>query len=530
MSIPRSPSSIRLAIAIAAAVAWAVSQAGVGGGVVNLRGWSSFARFWQAIFSPELAWDFLQLTGESAAITLAYAVLGTALSLLIGSLAAPLLSELLWSAGPIRSITRAFLVVPRAVHEILWALLLIQVLGFDPLVSVLAIGIPFGAVTAKVFAETIDEADSGPYRQLRATGAGRLSALVYGVLPSIRGQLISYSFYRLECGVRSAAVLGVIGAGGLGFQLDLSFESLRYGEIWTLIVALMLLSGAIEAWSSHVRTRLRSRLGVGRGTLLGLALLVPLSWRWVGLDPTQLVSDRTRRLAGDLLGDLFPTRLGPGGWSELFDASVDTVAMSILALLIAVLSGLVLAGFAARPSRPTATPGLGQRLLRVVAGTLLLLFRAVPSPIWAFLMVLVLFPGTWPGAVALGIYTLGVLGRLFAEVFEDRDLSSAKAADLVGANAVQAFFYAVLPGSANRLISLSLYRWEVIARETVVVGVVGAGGLGQLINEHLAARDFAAVTGAIGALLIISFLIDSISGVLRRGLRDHSAPAVTRQA
>lgn len=525
---PARSNRLTIGVLVLAAIGWAVTRAGIGGlpgggsgetAVINGNGWSSFARFWSAVASPELAVDFLRLTADAAAVTLAYAVLGTTLSLVIGALGAPLLSELLWRGGTVRAIARATAAVFRSVHEILWALLLIQILGFDPLVPVLAIGIPFGAVTAKVFAETIDEAERGPYRQARVTGAGRLAALCYGILPSIRGELISYSFYRLECSIRSAAVLGVIGAGGLGFQLDLSFESLRYGEIWTLIAALMLLSGAIELWSSRARTRLRTRRSLGRGTWLTVGVLLVGSYWWVALDPSQLVSARTRTLAVDLVDDLLPARLGPGGFSELLGASIDTMAMSILALVIAVVFGLVLAAFAARPARATASPSLAQRALRAIAATLLLLFRAVPAPIWAFLMVLVLFPGVWPGAVALGVYTLGVLGRLFAEAFEDRDLAPAEAIDLTGANATQSFFYAILPGAAGRLVALSLYRWEVLVRETVMVGVVGAGGLGQLINEHLAARDFAAVTGAIGALLAISLLIDGVSGLLRRQLR-----------
>jgi phosphonate transport system permease protein len=518
----------RAALAWVVVIGWAVSRAGLGAdrAVINGNGWASFGRFWAAALSPELATDFLRLTAEAAATTLAYAVLGTALSLSIGVAGAVLLSELLWGGQVLRWPARIVAALFRSVHEILWALLLIQVLGFDPLVPVLAIGVPFGAVTAKVFAETIDEADRGPYRQARATGAGRLTALVYGVLPGVRGELVSYSFYRLECSVRSAAVLGVIGAGGLGFQLDLSFESLRYGEIWTLIAALMVLSGAIELWSSRVRTGLRSGLGLGRGSWVVLGLAVPLAWWRVGLDLRRLFSARTRELAADLVGDLLPWRLGPGGWSELVAASVDTAAMSVLAVVIAASVGLLLGALAARPARATAVVRPGQRLIRAAAGTVLLLFRAVPAPVWAFLMVLVLFPGIWPGAVAMGIYTLGVLGRLFAEAFEDRDSTAAVGVDLTGASPTQAFFYAVLPGAAGRLVALALYRWEVVVRETVMVGVVGAGGLGQLINEHLAARDFAAVTGAIVALVVISLLIDGVSSLIRRRLRSTGSAAI----
>jgi len=535
----------RLVVVALAALGWAVGWAGVGDGVVNTGGISGFGRFWAAVFNPELGGEFVRLTIEATAVTLSFAVLGTALTLLIGVIGAVAVSELVAGNGVAWRLSRFVLAVPRSIHEILWAVLLVQVFGFDPLVAVLAIGVPFGAVAAKVFAETIDAADHAPYRALRASGAPALSAFFYGLLPNVRGELVSYSFYRFECSIRSAAVLGVIGAGGLGFQLDLSFETLRYHEIWTLIAALMILSGVADWWSSTVR-RTTSRRVSRTSTVVALAL-IPLSWFWVKLDVSTLWSSRTRRLGADLVSDIFPPRLGPDGWGELIEASIDTVAMSIIAVVFAAGGGLLLGAIAARrtgnvgrsgfaaadlgispghglefepePAQPASSgpkssvaAGLGRLVVRLV----LLLARAVPAPIWAFLMVLILFPGLWPGAVALGIYNLGVLGRLYSEVIEERQAGPTDAVVLVGAGRVQSFFYAVVPTAGPRLISLTLYRWEVIVRETVVVGVVGAGGLGQLINEHLAARDFAAVVGAIGALIVISLSIDVISARLRR--------------
>ncbi len=512
MATPRR----RMALGVLAAVAWAVSRAGLAD-VVNTRGWPSFAKFWRAALSPEIGGEFLRLTFDAAKTTLAYAVLGTLLSLVIGLLLAPALSERVTGGGGLWRSTRALMVVPRAVHEILWALLLVQVFGFDPIVAVLAIGVPFGAVTAKVFAEAIDDTPPDAYLTLRASGASPLSALSYGVLPTVGGDLVSYAFYRFECAIRSAAVLGVIGAGGLGFQLDLSFESLRYDEIWTLIFALMVLSGAADAWSSAVR---RSRApGGGRASLLVAAFLVPASWAWVDLDVSVLWAERTRRLAADLASDLVPFRLGPGGWSTLVEATIDTAAMSVLAVVAAAALALVLGTLAHRPTLRTSAPSSAAAAMRWLIRLLLLLCRAVPAPIWAFLMVLVFFPGIWPGALGLAIYNAGVLGRLYGEAIEDGDPAGADALALTGASPVEAFCYATLPASAARLVSLTLYRWEVIVRETVVVGVVGAGGLGQLINEHLAARDFAAVGGAIVAIVVLSFAIDALSALLRRRLR-----------
>ncbi len=516
----------RWSIALLAAIVWAATQATTGRDVVNTGGTDSFARFWTSIGDPELAGDFVRTTLDATLTTASFAVLGTVVSVAVGLVAGPLVSERVWESADrrpvavwwrrsIRTVVRMCFVVPRAVHEVIVALLLVQVLGFDPLVAILAIGLQFGAVTTKVYGDIVDDADPQAFRALRAAGASRLSALTYGVAPAVRRDLVSYAFYRLECAVRSAAVLGIIGAGGLGFQLDLSFESLRYGEIWTLIIALMILSGLADAWSSKVRHEQSAR--VQRRSWMLVVASIPLAAWQVGLRPDRLWSGRTRRLTRDLIDDLLPPRLGPGGWNELVAATIDTLAMSILATSIAVAGGLAMATAAARPWHD------GARHRRRATGTAtrltLLLFRAVPAPVWAFLVVLILFPGIWPGAVALGIYNLGVLGRLFAEVIEDHDDRARRQLAASGASPIQQFAYAVLPTTAPRLAALALYRWEVITRETVIVGVVGAAGLGRLIQEHLVARDFAAVVGAIGGLVVLTAVIDLTSTRLRRALR-----------
>ena len=510
------------AVGLGLLVVWAAWRATTRRDVLNTRGWSSFAEFWTSALDPELNADFVRLTAEATLTTASYAVLGATVSVAIGLIGAPLLATRPWEVADcsrtarmsrmtIRQLVRASFVVPRSVHEVIWALLLVQVLGFDPLVAVLAIAFQFGAITAKVYADLLDDADPSAFRAMRTAGAGRLSSIVYGLVPIVRRDLVGYGFYRLECAVRSAAVLGIVGLGGLGTQLDLSFESLRYDEIWTLIAALMILSGLADRWSTAVR-RSGSSVVV-RSSWSAVLVVLPVSWWYVGIDVSAMWSERTRRLFADLVDDLFPPRLGPGGWSELVGATIDTLAMSVLATVIAVSGGLVVATIAARPHRPDDTFVRGA--VGWLARFVLLLFRAVPAPVWAFLVVVVMFPGIWPGAVALGVYNIGVLGRLFAEVFDDHDDRARRQLDIAGAGRIEQVAYGVLPVCAPRLVSLALYRWEVITRETVVVGVVGAAGLGRLIQEHLVARDFAAVTGAIGSLIVLAVTIDAVGRRLR---------------
>ena len=239
---------------------WAVWKAGANpADVVNARGWSQVQNFFGAMFRPDLSRAMVELTIRESAVTVGYALVGTAVAILIGIIGGPLLTERVWSPlhGPMAGgrigwlIARIVFALPRSMHEVVFGLILVNILGLNPLVAVLAIGIPFGAVTAKVFAELIDELPTDVELSLRASGAGRFTALLFGTVPAVLSDLVSYSFYRFECGLRSAAVLGIVGAGGLGFQLALSFQSLRYDQMWTLLWALIILSGIADRCRVH---------------------------------------------------------------------------------------------------------------------------------------------------------------------------------------------------------------------------------------------------------------------------------------
>lgn len=496
----------------------------------NPGGWSQFGDFFAAALDPELDPSFLRLTFREAMTTLAYAVLGTALAVAGGLAGGVVLSRRWWEdatghrPGAGWRVLRAAAVLPRSIHEVVWALLLLNVLGLDPMVAVLAIGIPFGAITAQVFSAVVDDTDAGVFRALRAAGAGRLAALAYSVGPAVRDDLTSYAFYRFECAIRSAAILGIVGAGGLGFQLQLSFTSLRYDEVWTLLYALILLSGAADAWSGWVRHRSPTAIAAdgvrmhqrrGRGTAVGtwavLALGVPLAWWRVGLDPATLWSGRAREQLGLILGELWPPSLRDG-WGTIVEQSLDTVAVAVLAMLLAFAGGMVLALVASGVVGPT---GPVERVLRTTTRGLLLLCRAVPPPVWAIVILFVVFPGPWPGAIALGVYNLGVVGRLYAEVVENADGSVPDALVAQGATRVQATAYATLPSVWGRVVALGLYRWEVATRETVVVGVVGAGGLGRALDEELSAFAWSKVTGIVIALVVVTLAVDALSHWLR---------------
>jgi phosphonate transport system permease protein len=520
-------------LVLGAGVAWSVWGSGIGRQpTVNVHGWGTMREFWVAAARPDLSVDYLRTAAGATATTVAFALLGTVCAVVIGLVGGVLISETWWrsqahasAAARVRRRAawycgRLSLGLPRGVHEAVWGLFLVNVLGRDPLVGVLAIAIPFGAITAKVFAELIDETTSGGDGDARASdahhtlvtaGAGRLVAMVYGVLPRTWPDLVSYGFYRFDCSIRSAVILGMIGAGGLGFELALTFQALAYQQMWTLIYALVLLGAVVDWWGATLRSRMsrrRLRLSVAVGAALTVASAV-----YLAPDLSRLVSSRSAALLGELVRAAWPPH-PPSSWADLLRSSATTLQMSLLAIAVGGALGVAVAFVAAR------RPGGGPRAVVAAAARLLLLVtRAISPPVWALVLLFVLFPGPLPGAAALGVYNFGVLGRLFAEVVENLDDRPAAALRSSGASALAAFLYASLPMALNRFAAYSLYRWEIAIRETVVVGVVGASGLGRVLEERRAAFDYPSMLSVVIALVVLSLLVDLASASARRAWR-----------
>jgi len=221
-------------------------------------------RFLGTFFPLALGADFLALVLRSALETLALATAGMALAV---ALAAPLslaVSESLSVSriGPaplaglrrlLRAPLRLLLVVMRSIPEIVWALLFVRAVGLGPAAGILAIGINYAGMLGKVYFEIYEAGDTRPARAVLEAGGGRLHAFFYGILPVSLPELVSYTVYRWECAIRASVVMGFVGAGGLGQQMELSMRMLAGGEVATMLVAFFLLVMLADAISSLLR-------------------------------------------------------------------------------------------------------------------------------------------------------------------------------------------------------------------------------------------------------------------------------------
>lgn len=221
--------------------------------------------FLKAMFPPKLEPEFLRLVARETWRTVAIATAGLTLAWLI-AVPLALMSVRVLSISALtgrmqgmpaicRQLLRWLAIVLRSIPELIWALVFVRVVGLGPTSGVIAIGLAYGGMLGKVYAEILESGDASVTQNLLRNGAGRLQAFFYGTLPQNAAELASYTVYRWECAIRSSAVLGFVGAGGLGQQLDSSMKMFAGGEVATMLlvfVALVWLADRFSAWLRSV--------------------------------------------------------------------------------------------------------------------------------------------------------------------------------------------------------------------------------------------------------------------------------------
>jgi phosphonate transport system permease protein len=215
---------------------------------------------------PKVEPEFLALVAREAWRTVAIATAGIALALLLAipltlaSSAALSVSALSgrMHALPfaLRQSVRALLIVLRSVPELVWALVFVRVVGLGPTAGVLAIALTYSGMLGKVYGEILESGEAQPATALLRNGSGRLQAFFYGLLPTNAAELTSYTVYRWECAIRSSAVLGFVGAGGLGQQMDMSMKMFNGAEVSTMLLAFIFLVWLADLASAALRKAL----------------------------------------------------------------------------------------------------------------------------------------------------------------------------------------------------------------------------------------------------------------------------------
>jgi phosphonate transport system permease protein len=246
--------------------------------------------------------------------------------------------------------------------------------------------------------------------------------------------------------------------------------------------------------------------------VLAVLLLIIASFWSLDLQWAQFLSVPAMSKMGRFLSELLVPQADPAFLKKLLFATLETLAMSALGTALAVALGMALALPASK------THGDDPARWRTVTRLLLNALRSVPELVWAVLLLIAAGLGPFAGTLALGLHTSGVLGRLFAEAIENAAPEPATALRVRGVDETRVFLYATLPQVLPQLMSYTLYRWENNIRAAAVLGVVGAGGLGQMLMYHMGLFQMSETSSVLIAMLILVALVDALSFGYRRWL------------
>jgi phosphonate transport system permease protein len=507
--------------------------------------------FVSRLFPPDLSPEFLRIVLRAVAQTMATTVAGTLLSLTVALPLGVLATGTLWNRGVLVAaddsfayavgwmasrLARTVLGFMRAVPDLVWALLFVAAVGLGSLAGTLALSVAYSGVLGRVYADVFEHVDPQPLEALQSTGATRMQIFLRGVWPQALPHLMAYTLYSFECCVRAAAVLGFVGAGGIGYEISISMRLFEYGQVLTLLLVFIMLLTVTDAASRYLRARSVSRAtsaremrAEGMSSLklltnksrrlvawMAVLFLMVASFALAGFAPETLIQAGFASRLTDFVRRMLPLDLSWAFASSLGTALLQTIAISLMGTLIGMALGVILAV----PATSTLTfvrsdspgkHGVTDRMLRWLlfwsARLVLNILRSIPELVWVLICILAVGIGPFAGTIALGLHTAGVLGKLYAETMEEVPLRPVEALRSLGASPVQVLLWAIWPQARPLLSSYTVLRWETNLRASTILGLVGGGGMGQAIYNNIQLGFYPRLTTLI--LLIYALVLAS---------------------
>ena len=525
--------------AAAVLVAWRYAEIHPGL-LLHRATYTAIVQFLIGSLPPDLSIGFLRIVAEAAVLTVATAIASTTISILLAVPLGMLACSSLWRTGLVatsrgegvlfRSLsflsvtTRSVLGFLRAVPDLVWALLFVAALGLGPLAGTLALAVSYTGVLGRVYADVFDAVDARPLEALLSTGAGRVQIFLTAIWPQALPNLTAYTLYSFECCVRAAAVLGFVGAGGIGYEISLSMRLFDYRQVSTLLLAFVVILSLTDLASRRLRRflsrglsnpalsveamrslevpelpRTRAARSVPRNVPFWSVLVVVVSAIVASFYFSGFVGvfEEASQTPWELLH--FAARLLPPDLSFSFVQSlwlplIQTLAISLLGTLLGVLLGAPLSLAATSrlvfvasegPERRRMISSAARHALYWGARLLLSVLRSIPELVWALICIVAIGIGPFAGTIALGLHTTGVLGKLYADTMEEVAMQPVEALRALGARPLQLLLWAIWPQTRRLLGSYTVLRWDMNLRAATILGLVGGGGLGQVMYNDV---------------------------------------------
>lgn len=458
--------------------------------------------------------------------TILIAIAGTGLATIASIPLAAAASSRFTGLRVVQWAARLVIVLTRAVPTLIFAIIFVRIFGLGPMAGGLAVAFHSVGMIGKLMTDIFEEQDATASEAVSATGASRLRTFVATTfsraLPSITGVVL----YRLDINIRASAILGIVGAGGIGVALQTAIGSLNYPRaagIVLVIIAVLLILEVVSVrlqvkLSEHAQESSRSRLFVpgravhqpgwdrsriSRAVLGSSALLVFLYALWSLEADLERIS-RSLPSAVELVTGMFPPEFS----TAIFLGVFESVVMAVTATTVGVLIGLVIAVLSTDLLVRITPLAIGLRGLTV-------LMRGIPDIIYALIFVAALGLGPFAGFLALSISCTALAAKFFTDSLQNLNPAPLKALEATGANRLQVFISGVWPQFVPSFLGNSLFTSDLALRESAVLGIVGAGGIGFLLHESVATLSYETTSAILISLIVVVLAIESAARWIR---------------
>jgi phosphonate transport system permease protein len=509
------------------------------------EGLKNFGSIIEGFAHPDLSPEFLKRIGLLSIESLLIGVLGITLASILAIFLALFSSQSPGFDSPrlgkknyitiilsvcFRKSLRFLMAMARAIPEVIWAYFFVRLMGLGSGPAVLAIAISMGAIMGKIFSELIETIDFKQIEILKSMGTGRFGIIWYGILPQIKVPWFDYILFRLECAIRSASILGVVGAGGLGMEISLSIRYFQFDKLATSLLAVLIFVIIIEVLSSYLRKK-PIYWGLGLFVIGSLAAFVQLDIPW-----KDLFVDSTRHIM--VLTNWSSEWISTEFFYKAFRLTLLTVAMAFSATSLAFLFAFGFSAFATGSLMMSYFKGGFTKkdpiyfffwIALLFSRFVLQICRAIPELTWALLFVVWVGPGPFAGLLAIMIHSIGTLGRQYSDSYSGLSTSLVKVVEMQGAGFFGRWSYAVLPQVFSKILVFTLFGFEINIRNMSMMGFVGAGGIGNALHSAISFFFLGELLGYIFIIFIVVIVFDAIGDHLRYLLMRKPVPSYLRK-
>lgn len=465
-----------------------------------------------AMFPP--AWSYAAKIVSPLLATVQMSVTGTVAGSVLALLLSPLCASNLGRNKALSIVLRVLIQILRSFPALILALMATFIFGLGTFAGTFAITLYTCAIIARLTYEDIESASLRAYFALLSMGCSSGKAFFRAVFPQISSSYLTNVLYLLETNVRHSAILGYVGAGGIGLILNEKVSWREYDKVGMILCMLFIAVCFIEWLSTFLSSVVRGerRLSENGRKALWVSVFLLFAVCTVTIAPPDFTHTSVAIVKNMFMGFIRPD------WAFFLDISSSGLAYLLLETVSISVVGTIIGALLAAPLAFLGTSRFNFRPLAAVFRVLIAAIRSVPFLIYGLIFIRVCGPGAFTGALTLAVCSVGLLCKRFTETIEALDLSAYYALEAMGVSALLRIRYAIIPQISAAFYSAVLYRFDVNIREAAILGLVGAGGIGAPLIFSMNHFDWHTAGAIVLGLIILVWFVDIFSVKLRKKL------------